>query len=228
MGRSINDFRASLDTDLARPARFDVEIPVPIKLMRYQGTARKLSFRCESAQLPSRTLSTIERKIYGPTEKMASGTIYNDLQLTFAVSDDMKEKTFFDEWMELIHPKTSYDMVYREDYITPVTINQYGVDNQLTYSTTLIDAFPISVNQLDLDWSNENSYHKLTVVFAYYRWEGNSIRSLVSGVVDTAIGAAVDVVTDKLMSMASGLKKDGNPSDSSPIYDMKKIGGKFK
>jgi hypothetical protein len=34
----------------------------------------------------------------------------------------------------------------------------------------LIDAFPISVNQLDLDWSNDN-FHKLSVTFAYRYWK---------------------------------------------------------
>jgi hypothetical protein len=33
----------------------------------------------------------------------------------------------------------------------------------------LKDAFPINVNQLDLNWSNEN-FHKLNVTFAYTYW----------------------------------------------------------
>jgi hypothetical protein len=41
----------------------------------------------------------------------------------------------------------------------------------------LVDAFPISVNQLDLDWSSDG-YHKLTVVFAYTYWQNNSIQAL--------------------------------------------------
>ena len=40
-----------------------------------------------------------------------------------------------------------------------------------------IDAFPIIVNQMDLDWSADG-IHKLTIVFAYRYWQNNSIQQL--------------------------------------------------
>ena len=55
-----------------------------------------------------------------------------------------------------------------------------------TYSINLIDAYPISVNQLDLEWSNTD-YHKLVVVFAYTYWQNNSIQALGTSLLQTAI-----------------------------------------
>ena len=49
-------------------------------------------------------------------------------------------------------------------------MNQYNVFNDLTYAVDFYDAYPISMNQMDLDWSQNDSYHKLTVTFAYTRW----------------------------------------------------------
>ena len=108
MSASVSEFLASFKTDLARPARFDVEIPVPLKLIMYRNLGQRLTLRCETAELPSRTLATTERKIYGPTEKHPYLTTYNESTLTSMVSDDMMEKKFYDAWLIIINPKYTF------------------------------------------------------------------------------------------------------------------------
>ena len=68
MAGSIAEFKASFKTELARPNKFDVDIPIPIGLIPYRGTSRKLKFRCETAELPGRTIATTSMKIYGVEE----------------------------------------------------------------------------------------------------------------------------------------------------------------
>ena len=58
---------------------------------------------------------------------------------------------------------------YKNDYTGVITISQFDVSDKPTYEIELFDAYPIAVNQLDLDWSTEG-HHKLTVVFAYTYW----------------------------------------------------------
>ena len=84
----------------------------------------------------------------------------------------MAEKYFFDDWFEYINPKDTNNYKYKEEYSTDLLINQYDLTNRLTYSARIIQAYPISINQLDLDWSTDG-YHKLVVTFAYTRWEQN-------------------------------------------------------
>jgi len=55
MAGNINEFKASFTTDLARPAKFDVNIPIPLALASYITTGRNLSMRCESVDMPGRT-----------------------------------------------------------------------------------------------------------------------------------------------------------------------------
>lgn len=177
MAGSIADFKHSFTTDIARANRFDVLIPIPFVLV---GTpyvsAKSLTYRCETANLPGRTMATAEQKTYGPIEKFPYLMTYNDMDLTFLVDDDMKQKYLFDGWLDLINPYLNNNYGYKEEYATTITINQYDVTNKLSYSADLIDAYPISVNQMDLDWSNEG-LHKLTVTFAYTYWKNNSLFS---------------------------------------------------
>jgi len=208
---SLTNFIQSFSTDIARPKQFDVTIPVPLPLIPYLGTARNLSLRCESTQLPSRTFATTEQKFgSNPTEKHAYHSNYNDVDMTFIVSGDMREKLLFDAWMEYINPTITFDFNYKSDYISTLTVNQYDVSNELTYSINLIDAFPISVNQLDLDWSSEG-HHKLTVVFAYRYWQNNSIQQLGSSLLQAGISEIINTI--------GGLTPDPRMGDT-PDFDV--------
>ena len=170
MAGSIVDFKTSFKNELARPNRFDVVLTVPTVINLVGSSSRILTYRCESAQLPGRTFATTEQKTYGPIEKFPYLTTYNDLDLTFIVTDTMVEKYIFDSWLEAINPARTNNFEYKSDYSTIITVNQYNVFNDLTYAVDFYDAYPISMNQMDLDWSQNDSYHKLTVTFAYTRW----------------------------------------------------------
>lgn len=179
MAGSIADFKASFNTDLARASRFDVSLNVPLSLLFASPMSqRKLTYRCESAQLPGRTFATMDRKTYGPVEKLPYLTTYNDIDLTFILDDDMKTKLMFDAWLDLVNPKQTNNLNYRSTYATSMIINQYDAANKKTYSVELKDAYPISMNQLDLDWASDG-VHKLTVTFAYTKWTNNSITNYI-------------------------------------------------
>ena len=179
MASSISDFRSSFKKELARPNRFDVSIPIPYTLLPYYDNGvKELSLRCESTELPSRALATLDRKIGSvPVQRFPYLSMYPDTTMTFIVGGDMSEKLFFDAWMELINPSSNFNFKYKKDYCTEILIRQYDNSNNLTYNAMLIDAFPIAVNQLDVDWSNDG-YHKLTVVFAYTYWTNTELYNI--------------------------------------------------
>jgi hypothetical protein len=193
MAGNINDFKASFTQDLARTNRFDVEIPIPLTLIPYVSSAKNLKYRCENAQLPGRTFATTEQKTYGPIEKYPYLSTYNDLDLTFIVDDDMNQKVFFDAWMNYINPLYNNNMRYKGDYSTTIIVNQYDVTGEKTYSINLFDAYPISMNQMDLNW-NDDSYHKISVTFAYTYWKNNSLQALGMELVDAGINSVASAL----------------------------------
>lgn len=193
MAGSINDFKSSFRGDLARSNKFDVNINIPLVLIPYISGARSLVYRCENAQLPGRTFATTEQKTYGPIEKYPYLTTYNDIDLTFIVDDDMQQKILFDAWLNFINPLYNNHIRYKQEYATILTINQYDVTNKLSYSCNLYDAYPISMNQMDLDWSGDG-YHKLNVTFAYTYWQNNSIQALGMELVDAGLAAVSSII----------------------------------
>jgi len=194
MAGSISEFKSTFVKDLARPSRFDVTIATPLILLPYIGDAKQLTYRCENAQLPGRTFATAEQKIgSNPIEKYPYLTTYNDIDLTFIVDDDMSQKIYFDRWLELINPSLTFNYQYKSNYATVITINQYDVTNQLSYTVDLFDAYPVSMNQLDLDWGSDGN-HKLVVTFAYTRWQNNSLQNLGQELAQQVITSAVSSI----------------------------------
>ena len=200
MAGSITDFKTSFQTDLARPNRFDVNIPVPIVLLAYRDTARALNFRCENAELPGKSLSTTERKIgSSPVEKMPYHTNYTETTMTFMVSDDMRERIFFEGWFEAINSTTNYNFKYKSDYAVDISINQYNLANELSYNVVLREAYPIAMNQMDLDWSADG-YHKLAVTFAFTEWYNNTSSAIGKNIISQALSGLSEDFTKALIS----------------------------
>lgn len=166
----IQEFLSSFKEDLARPSRFDVKINIPLDLTNIID-ARTLALRCENAVLPGRTLNTTDLKIYGPQEKIPYQSSYEDVTFTFIVTGNMLEKVLFNTWIEKINPSDNWNFEFKDKYVADISVTQYDISDNEIHTVNLIEAFPVSVNQLDLDWSNDNTYHKLNVTFAYRYWE---------------------------------------------------------
>ena len=226
MAGSISEFKSSFSKDVARNNRFDVNINIPLVMIPYISSAKSLNYRCENANLPGRTFATTEQKTYGPIEKYPYLSTYNDMDLTFIVDDDMSQKLFFDGWLNYINPQYNNNLRFKGDYATIITINQYDVTNTLSYSVNLYDAYPISMNQLDLDWAGDG-HHKLVVTFAYTYWQNNSTQALGMQLVDYGMAAVAGIiggpplggsdVTGSVSPIQASYNSDGtvNASDAS-------------
>lgn len=179
MSSNIRDFVSSFKKDPALSSKFDVFITVPpILAVTYGTVSKQLSLRCEMTELPGRVFNVTERKFgSAPIQKVPFQSVYDDVTMSFIVSGDMTERLVFDQWMELINPSSTYNFKYKADYVTDVSIRQYDLQNNLTYESILIDAFPLAVNQMELDWTSEN-YHRLSVTFAYTNWQQGTTNNM--------------------------------------------------
>jgi hypothetical protein len=99
--------------------------------------------------------------------------------------------------MNYISPDYTWNLRYKEDYVTTITINQYDAQNKKSYSVDLYEAYPISINQLDLSWGSEG-YHKLNVTFAYTSWKNNSITNIGDDLLDLVVAGGIDFLNSDL------------------------------
>jgi hypothetical protein len=170
---------------VARPNKFKVLIYPPAGFKnsinpfpRAQDITKRLSLSCEISSIPSRATTTAETVYYGLQKKFAYAYTFGDVEMTFRVHNDMMERNFFEAWQEmLVDPKT-LNANYRKEYVANIEIEQLSSENNKPLvSYLLIDAFPISIGELALDYSADG-YHRLSVTFAYHKWRTEIYDSL--------------------------------------------------
>ena len=165
---SIDAFRNNLSrhNGPAPVNRYEVYIP------RRGGQHSSLTLRCEQAELPGKTILTVEDKLYGPVRKIGYGQMFIDTTMTFiCTADGWEEKEFFDNWQNDIVDPDLYDANYYENYITNIQLKTFTEGNVPSYKIRFMEAYPLNVGAINLGWGQNNEYARLSVTFAYRRWK---------------------------------------------------------
>jgi hypothetical protein len=172
---NLSQFIGAVRSDsLARVNRFEILLNAPITLSgKNQLYSGAVSLYCEMASLPLVNISTKSFKIFGPTYQRPFGAEYGGegISFTFHVDRDMQVKKFFDNWTAMVVDPDSGLVGYQEDYATTIKIRQLDEQDNITYELELLEAFPRSVNLLELNNSAQNQTHRLNVLFAYRYWK---------------------------------------------------------
>lgn len=170
-----NTFLAKLDAEkgLAPINRFVAKISMPAGL---GSGAEQLSYLCDSAPMPGRTIATSELRHYGPTRKLARESTYPEFQLGFILTNAMSARKSFIKWMDFIIDPESANIRYQDEYkgeIEVLMFDQSAVDfsrEAAIAGSKYLEAFPTNVDPISLGWDQINQVGKFSVNFAYKRW----------------------------------------------------------
>ena len=165
---------------VAKSSNFEVQITGPGST----GEENDLMFRADACELPGRTISTAEYRIYGPIRKIAYASTYTDTTIGFLCSADLKEKRYFEEWQDIImhhsatkgmsakHTKGRYETGYYEDYVRTIEIRQYDESGTKQSTHYLDEAYPIGIAPISMGWANSDLI-RLQVTFAYHDYRAD-------------------------------------------------------
>ncbi len=135
--------------------------------------SRYLALQCESTEFPGKSLVTHEVKVYGPTFKVPYQIQYSDASFTFLCTNDFYERKLFERWIEAIMPSDTNNLRFSKGvntrYMSNIRIVQYDDFIKKIFAIELIDAFPVSISNQPLSWSEDN-FHRVTVQFAYQKY----------------------------------------------------------
>ena len=201
---NIKEFKAYLNNTGTLPTnRFFVEIPVPRVLLNSEvvvnNTRRPqvqftqdLQFRAESVRTPGVTLlfDQVNRYGIGPTQKFPHNANFTDTSISFIADKDSLVWIFFYNWLNNIFSYTGYDYMsnddasalryranYMSDYAVSVYIHVYDYDGKPSTNVELIDAYPVSINDVNLAWDTTNTLMRVTVTFAFRHWRLTNVNT---------------------------------------------------
>lgn len=153
---------------------------------------RDISILCESVNLPGRQISTIDYQADRQTIKIPYGVINEDVTMSFILTNDYYMKQLFDKWMSGIFDVENYRVGYKKDFVTDVVIQQLNKNNVPIYSVRLEDAFPITMQSIQLDSNSENTIQKLNVTLSYENYVPEDIVDTIRSTAST-IGAGLGI-----------------------------------
>jgi len=143
-----------------------------------RGINDSFMFRCESSELPGKTIATSEDVSFGPTTKHAYDTTYSDINLTIMAGEDMIERAFFEVWMENIVNNTNLAgggmgskaglLKYYNEYADG-QVRMFHTDNSgnVVARYTLYEAYPIQLSTMNLNWEEQNTYQRFSATISY-------------------------------------------------------------
>lgn len=173
MAFSIKDFKSEINhSGLSRISNYEVIVTRSFDV-DYQ-TQEKIKMRCIATDLPGRSFTTVEHKVYGPTQKIATEALTGEITLQIILSEDHREREFFEEWFDqIIGPHRlgvkdggTFSPNFYDNYIGLVDIIVYDDVGNESYAIQLQEAFPQNINQISLLWA-DSGFQVLPITFAY-------------------------------------------------------------
>lgn len=171
--------------------KFEVRLPLPTFLL---GTgslpSSTLTFRAERVDMPGVLLDTVDTRRYGvgpiiktPTNKSK----FNEITMSFVETQQGEIYTTFNDWLQRIvdfagsagalSRTPTFLTEYKSEYCVNMQIkvfNNLGLNKDFpgneirpVLELNLVDAFPLSLGDTNLSWSNNNELFKTSVTFAY-------------------------------------------------------------
>ena len=186
VGFNISEFSSHISkTGTLQTNKFLVEIPT-IKLYTDNGgdnsdLQRLITYRAESVHVPGVSLDvqSVHRYGVGPIEKYPTNVNFTDNSITFIDDAENTVWKYMYDWMNVIFQYSgndqtnrigSYTLQYKENYAVDIKISVFGNDGVKVSSIVLVEAFPISLEDVSLSWSTNSSLFKVSARFSFKTW----------------------------------------------------------
>ena len=137
-------------------------------------TNRRLQFLCDSVAIPTKSIAASDKFIYGTSYQIPYRQTFAEVSMSFYVTDEMKEKIFFDNWQKKIVNETTGDLKFYNNYTCDIIIKRFSktandfIDPM--YEIKIDRAWPSIVSEVQLNHSGGGEPVRLPVTFQYKKW----------------------------------------------------------
>ena len=152
----------------ARPNQFRVELTFPNFVTLGPIAGQRAQFLCKAAQLPASTIENIGILYRGRPVNFAGEryfqpwtvSIYNDT--TFGIRNALEQ------WQSGIQNYDTTDgRVNPVDYQVDLSVHQLDRSGAIIKTYTFVDAYPLTVSAIGLDYEQQNAIEQFDVEFQY-------------------------------------------------------------
>jgi hypothetical protein len=159
--------------------KFYVDIPPP-RIFSPSEIQEVIRYRASNVRVPGAALDVqrVFRYGVGPEQKFATNINFTDINITFidTVNKDLWKK--FTIWMNDIFDFTglrgggipTYKTEYKQYYTTDIKIHIFDNEGIERNVVVLKEAFPTTLSEVGLSWSENNRVYEFSMGFAFTEW----------------------------------------------------------
>ena len=168
----LSDFLTEFNSDnaYALPTQYEVMITSPGSTPELD---KKISLRCDSIDLPGRSLNTSpDSNMYGIAPEIVDGiTCGGTLSMSFQSSADLTERVYFENWQELAWNRTTWNVGYYDQYIKEMQIYILDKNGNRRYGIKMFECFPKEIGPSSLSYGTSGEIIKIPIIMQYKYWE---------------------------------------------------------
>jgi hypothetical protein len=167
----LKEFIANVKTGgLMKTSRYSVLMQTPTSIQgKQKADVRKILLFCSDLQLPGLNIITAQNRTFGEVREAPYDRIYDNVNLTFYVDQNMDVKEYFDSWINSIQRPDTRTFEYYKNYITEMYIQVEDARDDSRYLVILHEAYPKSLSPIQLGYDNKEVM-KLQVSMNYRNW----------------------------------------------------------
>lgn len=188
---SILNFKAALTQGGARPNQFRVELNFPGFVSNGAAAARKGEFLCSSASIPGSVIDVAPLYYRGRMVKLAGERSFNNWGISIINDNDFALHKAFTDWSKYVNdPKENTGLTNPNLYTADMSVHHLDRNGNTVKTYKFVDAWPVSVSDINLDFGDNNTIETFQVELAYGWWEDVSSNSAISATIgiNTPIG----------------------------------------
>jgi len=175
MAFDINNFRANLVGDGARPNLFEVQLQFPNYVQSGSSAASKSRFLVRAAQLPGSTVGLVPLYYFGREAKLAGNRTYADWTIQIINDENMVIRNAFEQWINGINDpvgnvRSPSADVLDGGYGSDAVVTQYSKTGGALKQYNIIGMFPVDVSPIEVDWGANDTIEEFTVTLAFQYW----------------------------------------------------------
>lgn len=190
---NIADFKANMTGGGARPNQFRVDLQFPSYVTGGRVAAVQGQFLCKAAQLPASTLENLPIQYRGRAVNFAAERTFAPWTITVYNDTDFGIRNAIERWQNGIQEyATTEGRTNPADYQADLIVTQLDRNGAGVKQYKFVDAFPLSIGIVQLDYDTTNAIETFDVEWQYNFFTSNTSESGGLGVnisIDTPIGS---------------------------------------
>ena len=181
---TIDDFKANVASDFARPNLFQVDLAFPSGIINNASLVNLGKFTVRAANLPSSQIGVIEVPFRGRVLKIAGDRTFEPWTITIQNDSNFALRNAFEIWASSIQAYNENftsaaglgDQDDSSGYFADMSVHQLARDvkdgekPKVLKSYKFYNVFPSNIAAIDLDYGNNDAIEEFTVELQTQYW----------------------------------------------------------